>query len=223
MRRICVCFLLCLCTGGAFAYNESVAAISYNPSRLGAYQYLKAVQKATLGGGLRINSNATMNVQAGTGTKTVSLTDNDPANECANSKCSIDPSDGNINQITTIKPAGNANEDVTTKVNSSVILQKISNTPITNYEYNGTSQPSADNGTNVTMEGGALEASNDSFINQLTVTAEKLNIKAETSIQIEGDAEATKTLQLGTITLVPSNNDKLTWKDYSGSQVLGYQ
>lgn len=49
-------YLLFLCllvlTLPVLGYNEVVSAISYNPSRLGAYTHLKAVEKATLAGGL---------------------------------------------------------------------------------------------------------------------------------------------------------------------------
>ena len=217
MRRIGICFLLCLCAGGAFAYTESVAAISYNPSRLGAYQYLKAVQTATLRGGLQVEENASMNVSAA---GSVLLRETESANECTSTQCSNDSSSGNINQITTIVPA--TGDNVTTRVDSSAIVQKIS-TPIENYQYNGTSQPNAVQGTDVTMYGGSLQAKQDSFINTLTATADKLNIEATASIQINGNAEAADTLQLGKITLIPDNANSLTWKDKDGKQVLGYQ
>lgn len=219
MRRIGICFLLCLCAGGAFAYNESVAAISYNPSRLGAYQYLKAVQKATLRGGLQVEENASMSVRA---TGSVVLKEEESANECTLTKCSNDSSSGNLNQITKIAPA--TGDNVGTYVNSSAIVQKISSVqPITSYQYDGTAQPDAEQGTDVKMNGGSLEASQDSFINKLEATADKLNIEA-TSIQINNNAEALDTLQLGTITLIPDTRTRLTWKDYNGSnKVLGYQ
>ena len=219
MRRIGICFLLCLCAGGAFAYNESVAAISYNPSRLGAYQYLKAVQTATLGGGLEIDKDATMNVQA---QGTVSLTDTDNDNKCIEGHCSVADSNGNINQITTIAPAGSEGDNVNTSVNSLAIMQKISTDhPILNYQY--TDAGDSDKGTAVNMDGGALTATGDSFINQLSATANKLDIKATTSIQINNDAVADDTLKLGTITLIPNTKTTLIWKDYNGSKVLGYQ
>lgn len=56
------------------SYNESVAAISYNPSRLGAYSHLKIAQKAVLKGGIDAQTNSadvniltkgTVNVQDG--------------------------------------------------------------------------------------------------------------------------------------------------------------
>ena len=40
------------------SYNESVAAISYNPSRLGAYSHLKIAQKAVLKGGIDAQTNS---------------------------------------------------------------------------------------------------------------------------------------------------------------------
>ncbi len=84
-------YLLFLCllvlTLPVLGYNEVVSAISYNPSRLGAYTHLKAVEKAKLAGGL-LQDGGNLNVLA-KGTVTV---------QCKGS-C-------NSNEINNIKPVG---------------------------------------------------------------------------------------------------------------------
>ncbi len=52
--RYFLCICLCAVALPVLAYNEIVPAISYNPSRLGSYTHLKAVEKATLQGGLKV-------------------------------------------------------------------------------------------------------------------------------------------------------------------------
>ncbi len=52
--------LVCLASfTSAYAYNEMVSAIAYNPSRLGAYSYLKVLKKATFKAGLGTTGNLT--------------------------------------------------------------------------------------------------------------------------------------------------------------------
>ena len=52
--RYFLCICLCAVAFPVLAYNEIVPAISYNPSRLGSYTHLKAVETATLKGGLKV-------------------------------------------------------------------------------------------------------------------------------------------------------------------------
>ncbi len=52
--------LVCLVSfTSAYAFNEVVSAIAYNPSRLGAYSYLKILQKASFKAGLGTTGNLT--------------------------------------------------------------------------------------------------------------------------------------------------------------------
>ncbi len=51
--RYFLCICLCVVAWPVFAYNEVVPAISYNPSRLGSYTHLKAVETARLQGGMK--------------------------------------------------------------------------------------------------------------------------------------------------------------------------
>lgn len=88
MKRIYLLLILSLCAGISSA--EVVSAITFNPSRLGTYTYLRAANSAVLAGGLETE---TMNVSSA---GTVSVT--------------TPPSDNNIYEATEVRPAENASQ-----------------------------------------------------------------------------------------------------------------
>lgn len=87
MKRIYLLLILSLCAGISSA--EVVSAITFNPSRLGTYTYLRAANSAVLAGGLETE---TMNVSSA---GTVSVTT---------------PSSDNIYEATEVRPAENASQ-----------------------------------------------------------------------------------------------------------------
>ncbi|MBR5151719.1 MAG: hypothetical protein IKW71_02680 [Elusimicrobiaceae bacterium] len=91
---------ICMCTAlSAFARNESVSAISYNPSRLGAYSHLKAVRSAIIPGGVNW-SGRVVNISS---QNTVAFRDEQNAH-----KCTTKPCQSNINTIKNIRPENNS-------------------------------------------------------------------------------------------------------------------
>ena len=99
---------ICMCTAlSAFARNESVSAISYNPSRLGAYSHLKAVSKAVIPGGVNwgkiYKPENLANVINIASKDTVTFRDEQ---EGETHKCTTKPCQ-NINRIKIIKPVNN--------------------------------------------------------------------------------------------------------------------
>lgn len=161
MRRIILLLVLCVCAAGAFAYNESVAAISFNPSRLGAYTKLKAVETAKLEGGVMVDGGAHMNLQTNDGE--IKLSDMVEAHECTsgNGKCvkyDKGTGSGNLNVINTIEPDSGATK---TSFEGTGIIQKSSTSPVTSFSINGSSLPvGSTNGTNISIFGGILDATN---------------------------------------------------------------
>ena len=165
MRRIILLLVLCVCAAGAFAYNESVAAISFNPSRLGAYTKLKAVETAKLEGGVMVDGSAYMNLQ--TNDEEIKLLDTIVAHECASGdgKCvkyDKGTGSGNLNVINTIRPDSGATK---TSFDGTGIIQKSSTSPVTSFSISGSSLPvGSTNGTNISISGGTLDATEDSYI-----------------------------------------------------------
>lgn len=90
MKRIYLLLILSLCAGISSA--EVVSAITFNPSRLGTYTYLRAANSAVLAGGLETE---TMNVSSA-GTVSVTIPSSDTSD--------------NIYEATEVRPAENASQ-----------------------------------------------------------------------------------------------------------------
>lgn len=175
----------------AFSYNETVTAIAYNPSRMGAYTHLKAAQKAILKGGLNVEERApsadyNLVILSKNGVTLRDGSDTALTDRCPDAAaCSQE----NQNEITTIKPEGyepSANVCSTTGTPSPtcvtqldapyVMVQAISTTPLENYSYSNSATPAAEKriaalavygGTFTAQASGADPASNiyqDSYI-----------------------------------------------------------
>lgn len=60
MQKLCLYIFLCMAVPAAWA--ETIASVSFNPSRMGEYTYLKVADKASLAGGLNAE---TVNISSG--------------------------------------------------------------------------------------------------------------------------------------------------------------
>lgn len=217
MRRIILLFVLWMCASSAFAYNEPVAVISFNPSRLGAYKTLKAVEKANLQGGVLVKEEAEMILQTKTG-ETITLSDEvkSTATDQLIHQCSegvgcqaYNPGNGtgNLNSITTIAPANDEGDKRTSFSGNSI--QKASNTPVLSYVIDD-SQPTSEHRTNLFVNGGELQVSNNAYagtfapndkenlVENLKVT---VNGTENNSLQINDDFTAKESFKLGGITI----------------------
>ena len=197
MRRIVLIFTLCACAFSAFAYNEQVAAIAFNPSRLGVYKQLRVTRTATLNGGAEVTAQGSMNIES-------NVTLNDVTNKCESGSGNCDQN--NLNKIDTIVP--NGEDTANTSANVSGTLQKYKENGVYfgSYSINSDS-PAADQGTQVHVRGGALTATGDSYVDnfksdtvsKLTVTAGELAVVGTTSNQVVFGT--TDSLKLGGITV----------------------
>lgn len=173
MRRISLLFILCLCAMGAFAYNEAVAAISYNPSRLGAYTYLKAVKEANLAGGLDMNTAALANEKAlhirSQGTVRMTRSSYET---CTNDQCNH----SSIDKIENIKPITQFNrcpEDGGKCETGSTQAETEASMHYTRKNSGGF------DGTNIEVFGGKLVVSdeeNQNYIEQFVNTSQNLTV-----------------------------------------------
>ncbi len=210
MRRLSLLILLCMCATFTFGRNESVAAISFNPSRLGAYTHLKAVSKATLTGGVDTTTNSTdMNIKS---QGTVSISDTNGDHTCVENSCSK----GNLNTITNLQPvsAENGQTITTSAAMTKAVMKKANDEPENNeytneYTINGNRQPPADKiadqGTNITLKGGTLEATTHSYIHNFTANVyslKQLEIAAKT-LEVKNDFHAKQSFTLGEIEVTP--------------------
>ena len=178
--RSFLCICLCAVALPVLAYNEIVPAISYNPSRLGSYTHLKAVETATLKGGLKVvgteestdEHRPTINIF-----KQVTLQDDKHS-------ASSSFNENNVNKITTV---GDSESTVVTK-QSGGILQGKSGTLYAANGYNGTTN-SMNSGLSVTVHpGGTLKTkstddNNYSYIGSVTPTnpLDELNLNIDTN------------------------------------------
>ena len=196
MNRIILTVGVVLLPSFVFAYNESVAAISFNPSRLGGYSYLKAVKKATLRGGVdATDADTPLNIQS-KGTVTLS----DSTHNCLKGSCT------DLNTFTTIEPDNLADTQAdTSAVVQSAAFARSSAGPQSSYAI-GQDLNNLDQSTKVVVSGGTLTATGDSYIykftendalQQLTVTAKKLDLAKDLTVN--------NSIKLGKITITPGS------------------
>lgn len=191
MRRIVLISILCACALSALAYNEQVAAIAYNPSRLGAYRQLRVTKTATLQGGANVDANGSMNIES-------NVTLKDETNKCEEGTGKCDKA--NLNQITTIMPDGEDTTSTSAQVSGTLQGYKENGVYFGTYSIGGTSQPAAAQGTQVNVLGGTLTATGDSYIDnfksdtvsKLTVTANELSVGTDTTSAVFGTTESLK-------------------------------
>ena len=161
MRQI-LSTLFCILGGtlGAFAYNESVAAISYNPSRLGAYEKLRAVSSAKLLGGLKAD---TINI---TSKAEVTLDANQAVWKEGTNTYQGDPSveQATINTIKTIEPDGMKN----TQADTGAFVQKFYSSANALDSYTLSSDvPTSNIGSEVKLSGGKMTITNNAYVSQM--------------------------------------------------------
>lgn len=228
MRRVILFIVLSMCAPSVFAFNQEVAAISYNPSRLGFYESLVAAEKATLYGGASVEGGASMNIQSD-GNATVTLRDNQDTHKCKGSpdgKCvksdlahNVDSEGYGLNQIVTIKPAQDTLQDPPiTSAAMSGMVQKYndddnyfakSKDGRETYEIEDSSQPSESQGTAVEVYGGKLEATASSYIDSFEnaagtngATVQRLAVTVSELLVNNGNFNTTESLKLGKIKVV---------------------
>ena len=187
---------LLIVTFPVLGFNESVSAISYNPSRLGAYTQLKAVSSATLQGGLKAEEGATVNVMS-RGTVNVQ----DSLHSCTSSSgvCS------NINTITEIHPINERSNcsDLSSHCGWSTsqsggALQGPSGRLYIPAGYNYESA-STNTGLIVYMQGGSqLTASQDSYIGTIQNVG-RLSMAMSTEARVLGNVTVKDSFSLGGI------------------------
>ncbi len=205
MRRIILLLGMGMCATCVFANNEAVYTISYNPSRLGVYEQLKAVYGADLQGGVEVENGGELNIQSAAG-KIIELEDEQNAH-----KYNGGNEDPELNSIVTVEPIEN---EIETSLKGEAIIQKWNGSTTfwpTNaageYEYKIESpKPNNSSGTNITIYGGKFEASNDSYIegfDDSTVTKLKANVDG--TLEIGGTFHALDKYTLGNITIKPTS------------------
>ena len=210
MRRIILSFILCMVAVGAFAYNESVAAIAYNPSRLGQYNKLRATTQVTLAGGLNIEKDGALNIAS---MGTVSLKDD--LHACGTSGGGVvchfpnEDQSGDVNYIETVQPA---TTNLTTSAVTDGFMMSMNKTgpntgnPLNSptYQYDTGTQPSSASwGTNINMTGGALTATSDSYIHKFSGIAGKLEMTVSELLDVRSDFRILDELKLGGVTIKP--------------------
>lgn len=149
--RYFLCICLCAVALPVLAYNEIVPAISYNPSRLGSYTHLKAVEKATLQGGLKVVGEGSADRPTVNVFRQVTLKDD---------KHPVGSSfeEDKVNKITTL---GDEQGGFVTKQSGGILQGKGGNFYAAN-QYSGTAN-SGNNGLTVFVKpGGTLKATKDS-------------------------------------------------------------
>lgn len=200
MRRIVLLTILSVSALSVFAFNEEVAAISYNPSRLGVYENLMVVQRATFTGPINVEA-AMMNIQPAQG-QTITL--RDAQHQCVVGACARE----NLNRIETIT-ADSAQETVQMQG----MMQGFNNgSPyLEAYTVNNETQPGAAQGTNITLNGGKLNSTEDSYIREIRgdgVTQLDINIDTyrTNSDSLFNGVKSGETIQLGSMR-VPNPGD----------------
>ena len=163
VKRLVVMFLICL-FATVNAPAEIISAVSYNPSRMGDYVYLKVADKANLKGGIESN---TMRVRSG-GT--------------------VSASSPNLNyDVPTVVGASGSTLDMP----NTVIHGSAANT-YNNYQSVNTGMPSALL-NNVYVNGGQTTVKNDSYISTLDAV-NRLKQKAATlranKLSVSGSEDA---------------------------------
>ncbi len=210
MRRIVLLTILSVSALSVFAYNEEVAAISYNPSRLGVYENLMVVKKATFTGPINVEA-AMMNIQPAQGQK-ITLRDDSPQHRCVGGAGGC--AQANLNQITTI--TANSNQET---VEMQGMMQGFNNgNPYLEEEYtvDKEPQPAANQGTIITLNGGNLNSTGHSYIGKITGDGVKqLDINIDTYRSNNGNffegVGSGETIQLGSMKVPsPGNNCALT-------------
>ena len=163
VKRLVVVFFICLFTA-VNAPAEIISAVSYNPSRMGDYVYLKVADKANLKGGIESN---TMTVRSG-GT--------------------VSASSPNLNYDV---PAVVGASGSTLDMPNTAIHGSAANT-YNNYQSVNTGTPSALLG-NVYVNGGQTTVKNDSYISTLDAV-NRLKQKAATlranKLSVSGSEDA---------------------------------
>jgi|GEM_PF-4698741 len=216
MRRIILLLCVGVCAPWVFANNEAVYTISYNPSRLGVYEKLKAVDSANLQGGVAIGAGGILNIQSAAG-QTITLEDAQPGHRFNGGNLRETANKRILSYIANVEPEG-ATDDFTTSLKGSAIIQEIKNTENSfwpknaagEYEYRiSAEQPTTidRDGTNVTIYGGSFTANEDSFIDNFALGEGTNNLVAQLTarvnnlLHIEKGFHALETYTLGNITI----------------------
>ena len=228
MRRVVLSIILSMCALSVFAYNEEVAAISYNPSRSGVYQNLVAVREAVFGGGVTVvggeENPGTMNIQAASG-YTVTLQDqdgHDDGSTTQNHKCKEAAEGGctELNTITNVVPQSDGEGTISVNMNGTMQGYNEGSPYLKNLqeEISKENFPSLAQGTDINVYGGNIQTGN-TYIDTINVDNDNKHSDLEFTIeQIEvgterfdillppGKSAADKgTLLLGTTTKLEGN------------------
>lgn len=177
-----------MCAQSLFALNEEVAAISYNPARLGAYEKLIAFEQATFNGGVRVEhdteyDNDGLYIQTASN-GTVTLKDENHKCTGTGTACEAD----NLNRITNIGPVNTVTKKTSTNMPNTIVQKHNNGSPYIpdedGYGIDDANQPISAQGTDVKVYSGKFTAKENSFIDsfnnstvkQLVVTAETINV-----------------------------------------------
>ncbi len=224
MRYIGI-WIIMLLAGPVFGYNEVVSAISYNPSRLGVYRYLKAVDGATLKGGLVIDkdNNASLHMRS-TGTITFTDHTSNSMNNSTGYRVYSDEAHNKLNQFIAIEPKGGTGATQTSTVSAEkAVLQKATSSPRSSAYVLGKSGTDATFANklipNLKIMGDTsgqtlLTMKNPSYVRTLTHksggSADKLDVvtlNATTKLTVTQIAYVANQLKLGNITVAkPATN-----------------
>lgn len=189
---------LLVVTSAAWAINESVSAISYNPSRLGAYTHLKAVESASLLGGLKAEDDSTVNIMS-EGMVTIS----DSLHAC-NSSSGVCSSIDKIDEIHPIMKEADCDQKSNhcgwSTAQAGGALQGPSGRLYSPTGYNYTSA-STNTGLTVNMKGGSrLTATQNSYIGTIQNVG-NLSMTISNKAEVNGNVTIKNSFSLGGIAI----------------------
>lgn len=160
---------------------ETVSAVSYNPSRMGDYDYLRVSRKATLRGGLQVPYNGTDNTtgvftvnSSGTNPITFSFTDNNNEDSAQRRYYTALKLTGGSNTTVSFPTAvvyedpGSGQLAATDQLDWSSYSAATSSTPDNHYTLHDVNLSNDNNG------GGSLTVQNDSYIGKLQNSADTM-------------------------------------------------
>ncbi len=197
-------------------YIDSEAAISYNPSRLGAYSHLKVVKQAQLTG--LDATNADVNIMS-TGTVTLQ-------SACSGTSC---PASQTITHILPMPAVAScsgsdfcaADDDANyqTKLNTTtdaVVGSTVDTATLGDIASNDNNVafPSAASLTVVTVKGGSFTDNGNAFVNTLTADVTKLTLQLNKLIMNNGTTiNATSSVSLGGKSVGTPGSRNLYWDE----------
>ena len=208
-------------------YNESVAAISYNPSRLGSYSHLKVVNKATFTGGIDAQTNkADVNIMSSGALEITGNTDRvctaDNSSACNQiEKIGAMASEENCTSLSDLCASTDRGASLVTATSSVTQKNSLPYVETADLPDIKTSEDFPNNtGVDINMAGGDLTSDSRVFVRQLSGNLTKINLNVGTLIMNSGKTISVEgtgvSLELGDTTInSPGGNSssQFSWQE----------